>query len=119
MQIINRSKEKVIANTVMMADTFWLRLKGLLGRKGLPAGEALVLYPCSSVHTCFMRFAIDVVFLNRQGKVVYQQENLVPWRFSPMVRDAVAVVELPLGSIKASGIEPGDTLAFVGGVSNV
>ncbi|CCO07021.1 DUF192 domain-containing protein [Desulforamulus hydrothermalis] len=116
MQLVNCTKNTIIAQQVNLADTFWLRLKGLLGRKHLPAGQALVLYPCSAVHTFFMQFAIDLVFLDKQGTVVRLQENMVPWRLSPYVPRAVVAVELPLGSIKAGCIEHGDTLAIVGGV---
>lgn len=119
MQVINRSKDRVVAKTVHVADTFRSRLKGLLGRKDFPPGEGLVLHPCSSVHTCFMKFPIDVVFLDRQGRVVYLQENLIPWRFTPIVRKAATVVELPPGSIEAGCIKSGDTLILVGGVLNV
>lgn len=112
MQIINQSNGKVIATKFFLAKSFWHRLRGLLGRKLLPSGEALVLEPCSSVHSCFMRFSIDIVFIDKQKKIIYLQENLTPWHFSPVVRKAKAVIELPAGSIKAQSISLGDTLLF-------
>ncbi|MCL5290069.1 MAG: DUF192 domain-containing protein [Bacillota bacterium] len=119
MKIINCSSGKTLADSALMADTFWARLKGLLGRNTLPHGEALILQPCSSVHTCFMKFSIDVVFLDQLGQVIQLHENLSPWRFTPIVRNAATAVELPIGTIKAGDIKSGDTLIWVGGVLNV
>lgn len=113
MKIVNLSSEKILANNALMADTFWSRLKGLLGRNTLPPGEALILQPCLSVHTCFMKFSIDIVFLDQQGRVVKLHENLPPWRFTPIVRNATTVVELPAGTIKAGDVKADDTLIWL------
>lgn len=113
MKIVNLSSEKILAGNALMANTFWSRLKGLLGRNTLPPEEALILQPCSSVHTCFMKFSIDVVFLDQQGQVVKSHENLPPWRFTPIVRNATTVVELPAGTIKAGDVKSGDTLIWM------
>ena len=69
---------------VEIARGFWSRFRGWMGRKPLP-GTALLIYPCSSVHTFFMQAAIDVVFLNSEGRVVKLVEGLKPWRVSPVV----------------------------------
>jgi uncharacterized membrane protein (UPF0127 family) len=92
-----------------VADNPLTRLKGLLGRKGLEPGEGLLLRPASSVHTCFMRFTIDVVFLDRELQVVGLAENLRPWR-AAVRRGAKAVLELPGGECARRGIRPGDRL---------
>jgi len=123
MRIINQTRDKLVASQTILANTFLSRLKGLLGRQKLDPGQALALYPCSSVHTWFMKFAIDVVFLNSQGAVIHLQENLAPWRCSPIIRGAVTVVELPAGGIRSGSILMGDTLVFEdiphGGIDHV
>jgi hypothetical protein len=85
------------------------RRQGLLGRGGLLAGEALVLAPCSAVHTAFMRFPIDLVFLDRSGRVLKVAEMVRPWRIR-FAWSAFAVVELAAGAVGASGTVCGDTL---------
>ena len=87
------------------------RLRGLLGRDAQPAGEALLLTRCAAVHTCFMRFAIDVLYLDARGEVLKCVEGLLPWRFSTCVSmRARHTVELPAGAIARCGIRPGDTV---------
>jgi hypothetical protein len=81
-------------------------MKGLLGRRALATGEALLLRPCSSIHTFFMRFAIDVVFLDRDGRVLKVVEHLVPWRAS-WCRGAREAIEVAAGATAQAGIEIG------------
>ena len=76
-----------------IADTFLSRAVGLLGRKTLPPGHGLLIRPCASIHTAFMRFPIDVAFLDRQGRVVKVIRNLPPWRMASGGRSACAVLE--------------------------
>jgi uncharacterized membrane protein (UPF0127 family) len=85
------------------------RRQGLLGRHGLQPGEALVLAPCSSVHTAFMRFPLDLVFLARDGRVVKTSAAVRPWRIRVAWR-AFAVVELPAGIVGRSGTRHGDVV---------
>jgi uncharacterized membrane protein (UPF0127 family) len=92
-----------------VADSPLARMRGLLGRRGLESGEGLLLRPASSVHTFFMRFAIDVVFLDRQGVVKRVAANVRPWR-SVGCRGAKAVVELPAGEAARREIKPGRRL---------
>jgi hypothetical protein len=84
-------------------------MRGLLGRSGLESGEGLLLRPASSVHTFFMRFAIDVVFLGREGEVLKVAGRVPPWRTAG-ARGAKAVVELPAGEADRRGIRVGDRL---------
>jgi uncharacterized protein len=100
---------RVACETCTVADTSLSRLKGLLGRRELPAGEGLLLRPASSVHTFFMRFPIDVVFLDRELRVLGLATNLKPWRAAAR-RGARAVLELPAGECDRRGIRPGDRL---------
>ena len=100
----------VVCDQCGVAATFRARLRGLLGRSGLAPGEGLLLRPTNSIHTFFMRFPIDVVFLDRNGVVVKRVSNLRPWRvtFAPRGRDAL---ELRAGEADARGIRLGDRLA--------
>ena len=83
-----------------------------MGRRELKPGEALVISPCNGVHTFFMRFAIDIIFIDRQGKVVKALRNVRPCRLSRIYFRACAVVELPAGTIESSFTRESDTLLF-------
>ena len=112
MRIRNVTRDADLAEAARSARSFWSRLVGLLGRSGLEPGEALVLDPCSSVHTAFMRFAIDVIYLDRSRRVVKAVSSLKPFRASGVLRGAHSVVELPSGVIAATGTAVGDELSF-------
>lgn len=113
MRIINTTRGTELARDARIARGYWSRLVGLLGRSSLPAGEALVLEPCSSVHTAFMRFAIDVVYYDRERRVVKVVPKLRPFRMSGALRASCSVIELPGGTVAGSGTAPGDQLEFV------
>lgn len=81
---------------VHVADTFWKRFCGLMCRKSIKVNEALFLQKCSSIHTCFMRFPIDVVYLDSSLNVLFS-ETVVPWRMGRFVKAAKHVVEIPEG----------------------
>jgi uncharacterized protein len=84
-------------------------MRGLLGRRGLDSGEGLLLRPAASVHTFFMRFPIDVVFLGRDGEVLKVAAHVAPWR-TAAARGAKAVVELAAGEAERRGVRAGDRL---------
>lgn len=109
MQALLPKSGVLVASKVILADTPKTRAQGLLGRYEMPTGEALWIVPCSMIHTFFMQFPIDVLFLDRQLKVVRVLENLKPWRISPWIWGAHSVLELAAGSLKGSVI-PGDIL---------
>lgn len=90
---------KVLLGEVRVFDRFGSRFLGLMGRKGLPPGSGVLLRPCSSVHTFFMRFPIDVVFLDKEDRVVRVLPGMKPWRVSPVVRNAVRVLESASGEL--------------------
>ncbi len=113
MQIINQSKNSVLAQDAVVADTPFARIRGLLGRKELKSGEALIIKPCNSVHTFFMRFTIDVLFLDKNNRVVKTLPALKPFRISPICFKAYLTVECPSGAINTSRTQPGDTLAII------
>ncbi len=91
---------------VAVADTVWTRLRGLIGSPSLIPGEGLLLRPARSIHTCFMRFPVDVVFLDGEHRVLAVHHGLRPWRMRAQ-RGARAVLELAAGEAKRLGIERG------------
>jgi uncharacterized membrane protein (UPF0127 family) len=95
---------------IVSCQSFAARFFGLMLRKSLPYHEALLLVPCNSIHMFFMRFPIDVVFLDEHNQIKQMAENLRPWRIIPPVRSAHATLELPVGSIKRFNMAVGDKL---------
>ncbi len=110
MRIINQTRNAVIAEQAEVADTALSRLKGLLGRESLPAGQGLVITDCRSIHMLFMRFAIDVIFVDRKDKAIGLVRNIKPFRFSPYFWRAAYCIELPPGTIDAASTALGDTV---------
>ena len=105
--LLNARTGHVVADRVELADTRQTRRRGLLGRQSIAAASALILRPCFAVHTISMKFAIDVVFVNRDGVVVKIARNLNPWRMTA-AWTAHAAIELGVGG--AGGVEVGDRL---------
>jgi uncharacterized membrane protein (UPF0127 family) len=112
MLLVNARSEETIASDVNLALTRAERNKGLLGRDSLDASAALVLSPCWSIHTMFMRFPIDVVFVDRDGRAVRIVRDLAPWRIAG-ARRAHATIELPAGSLRERDVRVGDELYLV------
>jgi uncharacterized protein len=102
-------RDTVVCDRCEIADKALARMRGLLGRTGLAPGEGVLLKPASSVHTFFMRFPIDVVFLDRGHRIVGIAHTLRPWR-AAAGRRAKAALELPAGTAAAHGLEIGDVL---------
>ncbi|HEX6988178.1 MAG TPA: DUF192 domain-containing protein [Bacillota bacterium] len=107
----NATRGTVLAERAGVADRFWLRLRGLLGRRNLAPGEGLVIRPTAAVHTFLMGFHIDVVHVDRGGRVLKVRERLGRGRTST-ARGGFAVVELPAGTVAATGTQVGDQLHF-------
>lgn len=97
---LNRTRGETLASRVVLADDYDSRSKGLLGRTSMDADEGMWIVPCPMIHTFFMKFPIDVVFLSKKGKVVKVIEDLKPWRLSPWVFSAHSVLELAGGALK-------------------
>ena len=112
MRLVHLGSGAVVAERVERAVTMRARLKGLLGRASLPEGEALVIEPCTSIHTFFMRFTIDAAFLTREGRVVRAIPDLRPWRATRVYPKAALVVELPAGTLRRAQVAEGDVLDF-------
>lgn len=110
--IVNYTRGTVVCEHAVIADRVLSRMRGLLGRDSLPAGEGLLLQPAPSIHTAFMRFPIDVIFLDRNLQVVKLVETLSPWRMTS-ARRAHAALELPAGEAVMRGVEIGDSLGLV------
>ena len=102
-----------LAERVEIANTAWTRLCGLMFRRALAHGHALWIRPCNGVHTFWMRFAIDVIYLDREMRVVRLIENLRPFRLTMPQRAARSVIELPAHTIAQAGIRLGDRLRAV------
>ena len=113
MKVINKTKEGNIANKVKVAKSLNERCIGLIGKEKLQPGEGLFIIGCSSIHTFFMRFSIDVIFLDGHNRVVKVVENLRPYRIFLGPLSTRSVLELPLGTIQRSGTNTGDNLLFI------
>ncbi len=108
--LTNQRTGQLLASTVELATTSATRRRGLLGRDSFDPSAAMVIAPCSAIHTLFMRFAIDVVFVNRDGRVLKVVRNLKPWRIAGSLR-AFAVFELNAGTLeRQGGLAAGDQL---------
>jgi uncharacterized membrane protein (UPF0127 family) len=112
MQLRNETRGRIIADFIERADTSAKRRKGLLGRASLPDGHALWILPCESVHTFWMKFPIDVVYLDRRNRVRKTRGRMRPWRMS-MCLLAHSVLELPAGVIDRTGTRRGDQLRML------
>jgi len=106
---MNDRTRSAVALEVDVAATRATRRRGLLGRESLGATEGLLLTPCKAVHTVGMRFAIDVIFIDRDGRAVRIVPALAPWRIAMSAR-AKAVIELAAGTAAAADIRIGDML---------
>ena len=111
-QIFNVTKGVVIAQQAKLARTLGQRLKGLLGCSALGQDEALILKPCDSIHTFFMRFAIDVLFLDKNMQIIRLIPRIPPNRLSPIVWASLMAIELPTGKISQTNTQLGDIIGI-------
>lgn len=112
-QVRNLTRSTIVAEKAGLANSYFARLRGLIGRRSLPAGEGLIIRPCSSIHTFFMSFPIEVLFVGEGNRIVRATQPIAPWRIGPIVGSARYVVELPGGALAASRTECGDILELV------
>jgi uncharacterized membrane protein (UPF0127 family) len=113
--ILNRRTNIYLAKKVKYADRIWTRMLGLIGKKELAVDNALSIYPCQQIHTYFMRFPIDCIFIDKEHRVVDLLENVEPWRISRKVPASFGVIELPAGVIRKSDTRLYDTLEIIKG----
>lgn len=113
-RIENSTRGTLIADKVEVARSFMARGRGLMGRRSLPEGFALIIYPESSIHMFFMHVPIDALFVDSKHQVIAVSRNLPPWHPFAGVAPWKGryVIELPAGVVDATGTQPGDVLAI-------
>jgi uncharacterized membrane protein (UPF0127 family) len=110
---VHKSGEaRPLAEHAQLAERFWQRARGLLGRPPLTPGEGLILRPCKAVHTWGMGYPIDVAFLDRGGQVVASYDNVGPNRRTAWHRRADCALELPAGSLSRAAVAVGDRISW-------
>jgi uncharacterized protein len=112
MKIINCSRNTILADKARIADTFFSRLIGLLNRSSLNPGEALIISPSNSIHSFFMRFTFDALFLDRNRQVIALIPGFKPFRTSRLYFRGVTTIELPQGAIQASKTQIKDEIVI-------
>jgi uncharacterized membrane protein (UPF0127 family) len=112
MRISNSTRQSTLATGARRAANFVARGKGLMMASPLPDGGGLVIEPCNSIHMFFMRYPLDIVFLDKEGKVVFMYKGIKPWRVGRIVRGARLAIELPEGTIDRSNTQLGDTITM-------
>lgn len=110
--IVNKLTGTTISNQAKIADNFILRLRGLMFQKEIESGQALIFPKAPAIHTCFMRFPIDIVFLDKQNKVIKIFEAVRPWRMVYCPHSAL-VIELPAQRAAQRSLKLGDSLEIV------
>ena len=110
MNALNIRNGKQLADNVTVADNLFSRMKGLLGKRDMMSGEALWIKPCISVHTCLMKFSIDVLFLSRRNHVIAAITNLQPNRMTRLYLKSASVLELPAGVLETTDTRVGDEI---------
>ena len=111
-QAFNRTRQAQLATDLSIANTHWTRLRGLLGltANDFRNGSGLWIVPCHGVHTLGMGFPIDVLYLDREMRIVEVRLEVRPWRFTPVLRHAASVLELPCGTVAETNTAVGDTI---------
>jgi uncharacterized membrane protein (UPF0127 family) len=110
--VLDSTRNGVVGSRIQVADSPLARLIGLMGRKFLDPGTGLLLQPCSSIHTCWMRIPIDVLHLDWHLRVLAIDIALKPWRVGSIRLRTRMVLELPASTVARIGIELGDQLAI-------
>lgn len=110
--VVNRTRGTLVGVEVTRADSFIARMWGLYGRR-IILGDGVWLVPCNSIHTIGMKYEIDVIFLDRAGRVLRILECLRPGRLTWWVRRAYSTLELPAGAVQSSETRAGDELEFI------
>ena len=110
MRILNQRDKREIARDVTVARSVLARLVGLIGRDSMAEGSALIIPGCRQVHTWLMRFSIDILFCDRQNRIISALENVKPFRLTGYYSSASYTIELPAGTISAFGLKQGDVM---------
>ena len=112
LRIVNHSRGTLMGSEIAVADTWFGRLRGFLGRRAPRRGQGLLLSPCNAIHTYGMTFAVDVVFLDSEGQVLELAPALKPGRVSKRVAEGRYVLELPVGTIADTETQVGDEVSW-------
>ena len=107
--LTNTRSNRVLATTLLTAFDSASRRRGLLKQDSLAEGSALIIAPSNAIHTFFMRFAIDVAFVSKDGRVLKVRPNVPPWRMAGALR-GFAVIEMPVGALARADTQSGDAL---------
>lgn len=105
-------ENELLFESASMTSNFLERFKGLMGKKALSIDKSLCIIPCNSIHMFFMKFPIDVVFLDETGKVIHLIANLKPWNISKIIKKSKLVIEMPVGTIEMKNIRINDKIEF-------
>jgi uncharacterized membrane protein (UPF0127 family) len=108
MQAFNDTRQRFLAGRGSVAARPWARLRGLIGCTSFELGEGLLLLGTKGIHTIGMRFAIDVLFLDEEGRVIHLIRSLKPYQISPLIGNSAMVLELPAGILRETGTKLGD-----------
>ncbi len=109
--IWNETRSVEVVSALEWAKNPWTRFKGLMCRASIAEGYGLWIEPCSDVHSFFMRFEFDALFLSKDGEVLHMAERMKPNRISKWVKGGRVVLELPAGTIAKTGTQVGDQLS--------
>lgn len=112
MKAVNLNNQRELATNLVVARNMFSRMRGLLCKDSLPPGDALLIKPCNGIHTFGMRFAIDVIFLDRKNHVVAVAKDLRPNHLSRLHLRATSVIELPAGTIDKTATAIGDEVGI-------
>ena len=110
MNIYNSTKDSLVSDEVKVAQSFLTRTIGLLSRSNISENQSLIIKPCCSIHTFFMRFPIDVLFVDGKNRIIAAYENVLPNRILPVHLTSLYVVELAAGQITNKNIEKCDII---------
>ena len=108
--VTNVTKGTVLADKAQRAGGFIGRGKGLMFAPPQPSGSGLIIEPCNSIHMFFMRYPLDIIFIDREGEVLFMYEGIKPWRMGRLVKGARMAIELPEGTIARTATRVGDRL---------
>jgi hypothetical protein len=112
MKVVNKTRQTILAENATIAKTPLKRMIGLLNRKAFKPGEALIIRPCNSIHTCFMRFPIDVAFVDANNRITKTIRAMRPFRISGIYLKAVSCLELPAGILEKTSTQSGDLVVY-------
>ncbi len=110
--VYNQNRECQVVTRGRAATNFWSRGRGLVGSPPLSEGEGLLIEPCNSIHCFFMSFPIDVLYVDKESRVVGMDPAMRPWRVGKIRWNAHSVIELPAGTLQRTGTAVGDRLSI-------